>query len=117
MIILFRHLLDQDEHDKLCGRKLNFGDVGCCRYKTGSLTPLIEWLSRAMDRAAVPPQPPRPAARAENVPPAARQGNDNAALPGNLLLVFAKCIIILDYMLHYELHNIDVQNQGIAPWK
>ncbi|XP_061994872.1 uncharacterized protein LOC133712780 isoform X2 [Rosa rugosa] len=50
-------------------------------YKTGSLTPLIEWLSRAMDRAAVPPQPPRPAARAENVPPAARQGNDNAALP------------------------------------
>ncbi|PRQ37182.1 hypothetical protein RchiOBHm_Chr4g0399711 [Rosa chinensis] len=50
-------------------------------YKTGSLTPLIEWLSRAMDRAAVPPQPPRPAARAENVHPAARQGNDNAALP------------------------------------
>ncbi|XP_050372881.1 uncharacterized protein LOC126790613 [Argentina anserina] len=50
-------------------------------YKTGSLTPLIEWLSRAMDRAAVPPQPPRPAARAENVPAAARPGNDNAALP------------------------------------
>ncbi|KAK9931615.1 hypothetical protein M0R45_018887 [Rubus argutus] len=51
-------------------------------YKTGSLTPLIEWLSRAMDRAAVPPQPPRPAARAENAPPVARQGIDNAALAG-----------------------------------
>lgn len=37
-----------------------------------------------MDRAAVPPQPPRPAARAENAPPVARQGIDNAALAGIL---------------------------------
>ncbi|KAK9268680.1 hypothetical protein L1049_000440 [Liquidambar formosana] len=50
-------------------------------YQTGALAPLIRWLSQGMQRAAAPPQPPRPAARAENVPAAAaRQGNENAAL-------------------------------------
>ncbi|XP_050130377.1 uncharacterized protein LOC126607004 [Malus sylvestris] len=48
-------------------------------YQTGSLTPLVRWLSQGMHRAAVPPHPPR-AARAGNVPPNARQGVDNAAL-------------------------------------
>ncbi|KAF3452735.1 hypothetical protein FNV43_RR03168 [Rhamnella rubrinervis] len=48
-------------------------------YQTGALTPLIRWLSQGMHRAAVPPQP-RPAVRAENVPPA-RQGIENAAFP------------------------------------
>ncbi|XP_015960025.1 uncharacterized protein LOC107483932 isoform X1 [Arachis duranensis] len=48
-------------------------------YQTGALTPIVRWLSQGMQRAAAPPQPPRPAApRAENVP-AARQGADNAA--------------------------------------
>ncbi|XP_021275569.1 uncharacterized protein LOC110410264 [Herrania umbratica] len=50
------------------------------RYQTGALTPLIRWLSQGMHRAAAPPHLPRPAARAENVPAAGRQGNDNAAL-------------------------------------
>ncbi|XP_022753422.1 uncharacterized protein LOC111301756 isoform X2 [Durio zibethinus] len=49
-------------------------------YQTGALTPLIRWLSQGMQRAAAPPHPPRPAARAENVPAAGRQGNENAAL-------------------------------------
>ncbi|XP_052199009.1 uncharacterized protein LOC127806059 [Diospyros lotus] len=48
-------------------------------YLTGALTPLVRWLSQGMQRAAAPPQPPRPAARAENIPPAARQGDGNAA--------------------------------------
>ncbi|XP_004487987.1 uncharacterized protein [Cicer arietinum] len=47
-------------------------------YQTGALTPIIRWLSQGMQRAAAPPRPPRPAARAENVP-AARQEVDNAA--------------------------------------
>uniref|UniRef100_A0A5B6YV86 Transmembrane protein n=1 Tax=Davidia involucrata TaxID=16924 RepID=A0A5B6YV86_DAVIN len=47
-------------------------------YQTGALAPLIRWLSQGMQRAAAPPQPPRPAVRAENVPAAARQGNENA---------------------------------------
>ncbi|KAA8522711.1 hypothetical protein F0562_009127 [Nyssa sinensis] len=47
-------------------------------YQTGALAPLIRWLSQGMQRAAAPPQPPRPAARVENVPAAARQGNENA---------------------------------------
>ncbi|XP_028774149.1 uncharacterized protein LOC114731188 [Neltuma alba] len=46
-------------------------------YQTGALTPIVRWLSQGMQRAAAPPHPPRPAARAENVP-AARQGVDNA---------------------------------------
>ncbi|XP_027332781.1 protein transport protein SEC31 isoform X3 [Abrus precatorius] len=48
------------------------------RYQTGALTPIIRWLSQGMQRAAAPPHPPRPAARAENVP-AARPEGDNAA--------------------------------------
>ncbi|RDX82008.1 hypothetical protein CR513_37249, partial [Mucuna pruriens] len=47
-------------------------------YQTGALTPIIRWLSRGMQRAAAPPHPPRPAARAENVA-APRQEGDNAA--------------------------------------
>ncbi|KAL2970774.1 hypothetical protein AAZX31_15G157800 [Glycine max] len=47
-------------------------------YQTGALTPIIRWLSRGMQRAAAPPHPPRPAARAENVP-APRPEGDNAA--------------------------------------
>ncbi|MBA0754294.1 hypothetical protein Gohar_001695 [Gossypium harknessii] len=49
-------------------------------YQTGALTPLIRWLSQGMQRAAAPPHPPRPAARAENVPAAGRQGNENVAV-------------------------------------
>ncbi|XP_034700594.1 uncharacterized protein LOC117925639 [Vitis riparia] len=49
-------------------------------HQTGALTPFIRWLSQSMQRAAAPPQPPRPAVRAENVPAAVRQGNENAAL-------------------------------------
>ncbi|XP_024024168.1 uncharacterized protein LOC21399886 [Morus notabilis] len=49
-------------------------------YQTGALTPMIRWLSQGMHRAAVPPHPLRPAVRAENVPPPARQGIENAAL-------------------------------------
>ncbi|KAI4344458.1 hypothetical protein L6164_011683 [Bauhinia variegata] len=47
-------------------------------YQTGALTPMIRWLSQGMQRAAAPPQPPRPAVRAENVP-AARLGINDAA--------------------------------------
>lgn len=50
-------------------------------YQTGALAPLIRWLSQGMQRAAAPAQPPRPAARADNALAAARQGNENAALP------------------------------------
>ncbi|XVF47627.1 hypothetical protein PTKIN_Ptkin03bG0124900 [Pterospermum kingtungense] len=49
-------------------------------YQTGALAPLMRWLSQGMQRAAAPPHPPRPAARAENVHAAGRQGNENAAL-------------------------------------
>ncbi|KAG6589693.1 hypothetical protein SDJN03_15116, partial [Cucurbita argyrosperma subsp. sororia] len=51
-------------------------------YQTGALTPLIRWLSQGMQRAAAPPQPPRPEVRAEHAPvapPAARQEAQNAA--------------------------------------
>uniref|UniRef100_A0A7C9E2R3 Uncharacterized protein n=1 Tax=Opuntia streptacantha TaxID=393608 RepID=A0A7C9E2R3_OPUST len=44
-------------------------------YQTGALTPLMRWVSQSMHRAAAPPRPPRPAARAE---PGPRQGNENA---------------------------------------
>ncbi|XP_039028052.1 uncharacterized protein LOC120161917 [Hibiscus syriacus] len=50
-------------------------------YQTGALTPLIRWLSQGMQRAATPPR--GPAARAENVPAAGRQDNENAALADN----------------------------------
>ncbi|GKB41311.1 hypothetical protein Tco_0886253 [Tanacetum coccineum] len=49
-------------------------------YQTGALAPLIRWLSQGMQRAATPPQQPRPAVRADNVPAAARQENENAPL-------------------------------------
>ncbi|KAK6930589.1 hypothetical protein RJ641_004683 [Dillenia turbinata] len=50
-------------------------------YQTGALTPLIRWLSQGMHRAAAPPQPRRPAVRAENIAPAAHVANENAAMP------------------------------------
>ena len=40
-----------------------------------------------MHRAAVPPNPPRGAARADNVLPPARHGVEDAALAGNLVVV------------------------------
>ncbi|KAJ0483892.1 hypothetical protein HanIR_Chr13g0669701 [Helianthus annuus] len=50
-------------------------------YQTGALAPLIRWLSQGMQRAGAPPQQPRPpAVRADNVPAAARQENENAPL-------------------------------------
>ncbi|GJX28153.1 hypothetical protein Tco_0236232 [Tanacetum coccineum] len=53
-------------------------------YQTGALAPLIRWLSQGMQRAATPPQQPRPAVRADNVPAAARQENENAPLGDGL---------------------------------
>nr|GEX32782.1 UBN2 domain-containing protein [Tanacetum cinerariifolium] len=50
------------------------------KYQTGALAPLIWWLSQGMQRPATPPQQPRPAAQADNVPEAARQENKNAPL-------------------------------------
>lgn len=51
-------------------------------YQTGALAPLIRWLSQGMQRAAAPPpQPPRPAVRAENP---AGGGNGDAALADGL---------------------------------
>lgn len=61
----------------------------CGRYQTGALTPIIRWLSRGMQRAAAPPHPPRPAARAENVP-APRPEGDNAA-PAGMIWTFYAC--------------------------
>jgi hypothetical protein len=58
-------------------------DVVCGRYQTGALTPIVRWLSQGMQRAAAPP--PRPAVRAENVPPAAGPGVENAAVAGILV--------------------------------
>ncbi|KAK6914583.1 hypothetical protein RJ641_021904 [Dillenia turbinata] len=49
-------------------------------YQTGALAPLLRWLSQGMHRAAAPPQPPRPAVRAENMAPAAHVANENAAM-------------------------------------
>lgn len=47
-------------------------------YQTGALAPLIRWLSQGMQRAPAPPQQPRPAVRAENIPAAA--ANEDAPL-------------------------------------
>jgi hypothetical protein len=47
-----------------------------------------------MQRAAAPPRPPRPAARAENVPPA-RQEGDNAAPAGMSAHYFIQMILHL----------------------
>jgi len=59
----------------------------CYRYQTGALTPIVRWLSQNMQRAAAPPRPPRPAARAENVPPAG-QVVANAPPAGMICLLF-----------------------------
>lgn len=56
--------------------------VGKCRYQTGALAPVIRWLSQGMQRAAAPPQAPRGAVRADNLPAAGAQQNDNAGLAG-----------------------------------
>ncbi|GAB4838278.1 hypothetical protein Ancab_027806 [Ancistrocladus abbreviatus] len=45
-------------------------------YQTGALAPLLRWLSQAMHRAAAPPRPPRPVARAE---PPIQLENENIA--------------------------------------
>ncbi|XP_011077905.2 uncharacterized protein LOC105161789 [Sesamum indicum] len=49
-------------------------------YQTGALAPVIRWLSQGMRRAAAPPQPPRPPVRADNLPVAGGQGNENGGL-------------------------------------
>lgn len=46
-------------------------------HQTGALTPLIRWLSQGMQRAAAPPQPPRPA-RLRNENPGAADGQPGA---------------------------------------
>ncbi|KAK6147424.1 hypothetical protein DH2020_018336 [Rehmannia glutinosa] len=46
-------------------------------YQTGALAPVIRWLSQRTQRAAVRPQPPRAAVRADNLPAAEAQGNEN----------------------------------------
>jgi hypothetical protein len=66
---------------KSCTWKLNLFNE-CCRYQTGALTPLVQWLSQSMQRAAAPPRPPRPAVRAEN---AAIRQNEDVALAGIVL--------------------------------
>ncbi|KAG8376383.1 hypothetical protein BUALT_Bualt09G0057800 [Buddleja alternifolia] len=49
-------------------------------YQTGALAPVIRWLSQGMQRAAAPPRPPRAADRADNVPAAGVQGNENVGI-------------------------------------
>ncbi|CAN7132967.1 unnamed protein product [Brassica rapa subsp. narinosa] len=51
-------------------------------YQTGALAPFIRWLSQGMHRAAVPPPPHRPAARADNDPAAAMPLNQDAVPEG-----------------------------------
>uniref|UniRef100_A0A1J3EF06 Transmembrane protein n=1 Tax=Noccaea caerulescens TaxID=107243 RepID=A0A1J3EF06_NOCCA len=51
-------------------------------YQTGALAPFVRWLSQGMHRAAVPPRPHRPAARADNDPAAAVPLNEDAAPEG-----------------------------------
>ncbi|CAA2993303.1 uncharacterized protein LOC111366065 isoform X2 [Olea europaea subsp. europaea] len=51
-------------------------------YQTGVLAPFVRWLSQGMQRAAAPPEPRRRAVRAENVPAAEREANENAAAAG-----------------------------------
>lgn len=60
-----------------------------CRYQTGALAPVIQWLSQGMRRAAAPPA--RPAARPDNLPAAGEPGNENAPLLGKL----SKCLFEL----------------------
>ncbi|KAG2692018.1 hypothetical protein I3843_08G032800 [Carya illinoinensis] len=76
-------------------------------YQTGALTPIVRWLSQGMQRGAAPPHPPRPPVRAENVPAAARQGVENAAVaegqPG-------------DHVEHQPANdgNQEVENENVA---
>ncbi|OIV98395.1 hypothetical protein TanjilG_16722 [Lupinus angustifolius] len=56
---------------------LVFSAVLVYLYQTGSLSPIIRWLSQGMQRAAAPPLPPRAVPRVDI--PGARQGVDNAA--------------------------------------
>lgn len=63
--------------------------VHWCRYQTGALAPVIQWLSQGMRRAAAPPA--RPAARADNLPAAGEEGNENAGLVGKLSSVYLNC--------------------------
>ncbi|CAA0818735.1 Unknown protein [Striga hermonthica] len=49
-------------------------------YQTGALAPVIRWLSERTQRAVARPQPPRAAARADNLPAAEGRGNENAGL-------------------------------------
>ncbi|KAK6147439.1 hypothetical protein DH2020_018351 [Rehmannia glutinosa] len=51
-------------------------------YQTGALAPVIRWLSQRTQRAAVRPQPPRAAVRADNLPAAEAQGNENDGIAG-----------------------------------
>ncbi|KAG8373963.1 hypothetical protein BUALT_Bualt11G0080700 [Buddleja alternifolia] len=51
-------------------------------YQTGALAPVIRWLSQGMRRAAAPPEPQRPAVRADNLPAAGGQGNENVGAEG-----------------------------------
>lgn len=60
----------------------------------------MRWLSQGMQRAAAPPHPPRPAARAENIPAAGRQGNENAALAG-IFFFFFFCELKFIHPFHY----------------
>ncbi|XP_051114323.1 uncharacterized protein LOC127239968 [Andrographis paniculata] len=46
-------------------------------YQTGALAPIVRWLSQGMQRAAAPPQRPRPVPRADNLAAAGGQGNEN----------------------------------------
>ncbi|KAL8509665.1 hypothetical protein ACS0TY_016764 [Phlomoides rotata] len=54
-------------------------------YQTGALAPVIRYLSQGMRRAAAPPEPPRPAARADNLPAVGGEGNENVVLGGKIL--------------------------------
>ncbi|KAI3447326.1 hypothetical protein Pfo_003991 [Paulownia fortunei] len=49
-------------------------------YQTGALAPVVRWLSQGMRRAAAPPEPPRPAVGADNLPAAGGQGNENVGI-------------------------------------
>ncbi|KAK6126601.1 hypothetical protein DH2020_039647 [Rehmannia glutinosa] len=57
-------------------KKLDLKD----KYQTGALAPVVRWLSQGMRRAAAPPQPPRPAVRAANLPAAGGPGNENVGI-------------------------------------
>ncbi|KAM7267032.1 hypothetical protein ACFE04_009198 [Oxalis oulophora] len=81
------------------------------RYQTGALTPLIRWLSQSMQRAARPPQPPRAAVRADNIP----AGND--ALPdGQVRAVDGNEPAVGDGNQVAENENAEPENGGNHWW-